>query len=210
MKKGVLSCVALMLVLSACGTRQAVRDTDQAIQDALSIPDGVEFVSVAITDVPDVRTIDITGGELTLSVDSVIEKHGQSIDVDLCYVMREGRTSQQMGIGFQRLLGTNEEFSNPGMFSLSCNDKGNVQINQVGLSSIVALARTDPNGPIGQVIGQLIDLDDEEAVEEFVAPRDTKERSTRIWVQHLEGLGGWPIPNVQGERSNEIRVRCPR
>lgn len=207
MKYVVLMALLITVTLAGCASNQT-RDTRANIESSCILPEGVVMNSVGISGVPNENPI-ILNSPLSLTVDTSISRNGFNGDAIVCYVMREGRTSKQTGLGFQLLFGSDQSASNQSLFSLSCNSDRKVMINQDGLIALVNLGIALPNTEIGQAVSELVDINDPAAVAEFTAPKNTKERTTRIWVQHLQGISGWPIPNVQGTRSNEIRVRCP-
>lgn len=197
--------IAIVLVLAGCTGRDPSTPQETT---GCPLPETVTFERLLITGITDDDVILIPENGLEVTIEAEIDRNGYDEMFNTCYVMREGALSKRYGLAFQPFLSGIEERSSTDMFKLSCAEDGNVQIEQPNLAVFVPyIANLDVNDTNRQMLNDLVDLDDEAAIAEFIAPKNTKERKTKIWVQHVEEVKAL---GVRGLRSNEIKVECPR
>lgn len=197
--------IAIVLILAGCAGKNPSNEEQVT---GCPLPENVTFERLLITGVADDNVILIPENGLEVTIEAEIDRNGYDEMFNTCYVMREGALSKRYGLAFQPFLPDIEERSSIDMFKLSCAEDGNVQIEQPNLAVFVPyIANLDANDSNRQMLNNLVNLDDEAAIAEFIAPKNTKERKTKIWVQHVEEVR---TLGIRGLRSNEIKVECSR
>jgi len=176
------------ILLSLCGAifllLSACTITQEGVPEECSLPEGVKVVSLAL-DESQAGELPATG-EAGFSI--TVELNRALTDQELatvCFAVREAQLGGAKPLAMGLILLTSADgltTTRDNIFRLTC-DNGNVA---------------------GRAISDLYDMNDRD--------RNSGERSTKIFVQHLEGIrtfAGIEI-GIKGVKSNKIRVSCPR
>jgi hypothetical protein len=179
--KNTITALFTILLLAGCQNTPSASDTEEAILDNCSMPDGVEVVSISLEDSQAGDISGTNGYEVTVELNRELED-GEFATI--CYAVRDQdlNPNNVIASGFVGFLpGQGDTVTRDDSFLLTCNDENDVTGAQT--SSLLE----DMNDTSG-------------------------ERSTRISVQHIEGIRSiFDIPTgIRGERSQRIRVSCPR
>ncbi len=178
--KTIMSTLFAVILLTGC---DSIPNTDEIeLPSECSIPDGVEVVSMSLNES---QAGDINnspkGYDVTVELNRELEDGELAI---ICYAVRDKQINPNniIAAGFVGVTSADSNvITREDSFLLKCNSDNDVEG--------------------AQTISFLEDMNN-----------TSKERSTKIYVQNIEGIRSFlNIPTgIKGEKSNKIRVKCPR
>lgn len=179
--KSIMSTLCAIILLTGCNNIPKADDVEAALPSECSMPDGVEVVSMSLNES---QAGDING---TRDYDVTVELNRRLNSGELaiiCYAVRDKQINPNnvIAAGFVGVTSADSNVvTREDSFSLKCNNDNDVEG--------------------AQTISFLESMND-----------TSNERSTKIYVQNIEGVRSFlNIPTgIKGEKSNKIRVECPR
>lgn len=162
----------------------ACATSQEGVPDVCSLPDGIEVATLQLDDsqAGEINATGETGFRVTATLTDSVPQGELAV---VCYAVRDSEVVRgaPLAVGFIGITsGDGDSATRDDNFRMTCDD-GEVA---------------------GRAITDLNDMDDFD--------RSSGERSTRIFIQHLEGIrrfAGMDV-GIRGETSNRIRVSCPR
>jgi hypothetical protein len=175
----------LLTILSFVFYFPGCATTSDELPTECTLPSGVSVVSMELDedDAGDLPATGLEGFDVSVNLNRALQSGEVAI---VCYAVRDKEliAGLPIAVGFVGMTSVDgSRATREDSFNLTCVD-GDVE------------GRTAQSGIDG--------MDDWD--------RSTGERNTKIYVQHLEGIEtfiGLPT-GIDGEKSNKIRVKCPR
>ena len=178
--RNTLCSLAIIAALAGCQNIPKADELEDSIPQECSLPSGVEVESISL-DASQAGDINSSPKGYDVTVKLNRELNDGEIAV-VCYAVRDVQvTPKIIAGGFVGILpGQGDEVTRADNVKLACDSNDDVTGAQTGLMA-----------PLNA---------------------SSNERNTKFYVQHIKGIKNFlNIPSgINGEKSNKIRVKCPR